>query len=338
MLRRFVTFILLLAIAAALLVAAFPQFAGLQQHYYIAQAIAFRGVVAVAAVVLAVILIILGLAIRPVRGFFAGFAVLLLVFAVVNAGVIVERGTGSEKFDAKVSGDVTVVAWNTRGSAPGADAIAKLALAEHANIVSLPETQRKSADEVAAIMKKAGVTMSVLTLAYDQKDPAESTSLLISANLGTYETSTDKTTTDWLPTLVARPADGTGPVIVAAHPASPVKARMPAWRQGLTYLAGLCSGESMIMAGDFNSTLDHQADLGSSASTALGKCRDAAKTTGNAGVGTWPTNVPELLATPIDHVMATSDWKVTGMKVIDSEDSAGSDHRPIVAQLTPRDQ
>lgn len=336
MLRRFVTFVLLLAIAAALFVAAFPQFAGLQQHYYVAQAIAFRGALVVIAVVAAIVLLLLSLAIRPVRGFLGGFAVLLLVFAVVSAGVVIERGTGSTKFEAKVSGDITVVAWNTKGDAPGSAAVAKLALAEHANVVSLPETQRKTADEIAAIMKKSGVTMSVLTLAYDQKDPAQSTSLLISANLGEYETSTDTTTTDWLPTLVARPADGSGPVIVAAHPASPVKAHMDDWRQGLGYLAKLCSGESMIMAGDFNSTLDHQSGLGATPSASLGKCRDAAKTSGNAGVGTWPTSVPELLATPIDHVMTTSDFTVSGFKVVTSEDKAGSDHRPIVAQLTPR--
>jgi endonuclease/exonuclease/phosphatase family metal-dependent hydrolase len=91
----------------------------------------------------------------------------------------------------------------------------------------------------------------------------------------------------------------------------------------------------MIMAGDFNSTLDHETGLGATPSSALGTCRDAARVTNNAGVGTWPTNVPELLGTPIDHVMATSDYRVTGFSVIGSEDKTGSDHRPIVAQLTP---
>jgi endonuclease/exonuclease/phosphatase (EEP) superfamily protein YafD len=217
-----------------------------------------------------------------------------------------------------------------------AAAIATLALAEHATVVSLPETKRDTAEQVAAIMKKAGSTMSVLTLAYDQTSSAESTSLLVSSTLGAYESSSDKTTTDVLPTVVARPVDGTGPVIVAAHPVAPVKAHMKAWQHDLKYLAALCSGESMIMAGDFNSTLDHQSGLGATASSTLGKCRDAAKATANAGVGTWPSNVPELLATPIDHVMTTSDYGVSGFRVITTEDDAGSDHRPIVAQLTPR--
>ncbi|GAA4266961.1 endonuclease/exonuclease/phosphatase family protein [Frondihabitans peucedani] len=336
MLRRFVSFVLLLAIAAALFVVCFPQVVGLQRSYGFSQLLAFRGVLVVVAVVAAVVILLLALVIRPVRGFFGGLGVLLLVFAAVSAGVVVERGTGSTSFDAKKSGDITVVAWNTEGGAPGSATIAQLALAQHANIVSLPETQRKTGDEVAAIMKRSGVTMSVLTLAYDQRDTALSTTLLISANLGEYETSADKTTTPWLPTLVARPSDGDGPVIVAVHPASPVKSHMADWRAGLKYLSKLCSGESMIMAGDFNSTLDHQSGLGATPSSSLGKCRDAAKVTSNAGVGTWPTNVPELLATPIDHVMNTSDYTVTGFKVITNQDSAGSDHRPIVAQLTPR--
>lgn len=338
MLRRFVTFILLLAIAAALFILALPQLVGLQRHYYIAQLVAFRGGLVVAAVVAAIILIVLGVALRPIRGFLGGFAVLLLAFALVTGGVVFERGTGSTAFRPAEPGDVTVLAWNTRGGAPGSQAIAELALSEHATVVSLPETRRTTADEVAAIMKKSGVTMSVMTLAYDQTSPADSTSLLISAELGRYQFSTDKTTTEVLPTVVARPADGSGPVIVAAHPVAPVRAHMDSWRRDLDYLAGLCSGESMIMAGDFNSTLDHQSGLGATASSTLGRCHDAAEATGNAGVGTWPTSVPELLATPIDHVMATSDWKATGMRVISTQDRAGSDHRPIVARLTPRDR
>ncbi|ROQ38436.1 endonuclease/exonuclease/phosphatase (EEP) superfamily protein YafD [Frondihabitans sp. PhB188] len=338
MLRRFVTLVLLLAVAAVLAVAAFPQALGLQQHYYVAQIIAFRGVMGVVALVLAVILLVVGLAARPLRRLFTGVTVLLVAFAAVSAGVLIERGTGSTEFAKRQTGDLRVLAWNTRGAAPGAAAIASLAISTKADIVSLPETQKKTAAAVAAAMKKAGRPMRVLVLAYDQTSSADSTSLLISTKLGSYTTSTDKTTTDVLPTVVARPADGTGPVIVAAHPVAPVKAHMAAWSKDLKYLAKLCSGESMIMAGDFNSTLDHESGLGKDATSALGSCRDAAKATGNAAVGTWPTNVPELLATPIDHVMATPDWKVTGFKVIGGRDDAGSDHRPVLAQLVSKNQ
>ena len=33
--------------------------------------------------------------------------------------------------------------------------------------------------------------------------------------------------------------------------------------------------------------------------------------------------------------MATPDWEIVGFRVIGSHDGAGSDHRPVVAQLRP---
>ena len=44
--------------------------------------------------------------------------------------------------------------------------------------------------------------------------------------------------------------------------------------------------------------------------------------------------LPALLGAPIDHVMTTKQWTVTGMRVIQTLDDAGSDHRPIVVQLS----
>jgi endonuclease/exonuclease/phosphatase family metal-dependent hydrolase len=63
---------------------------------------------------------------------------------------------------------------------------------------------------------------------------------------------------------------------------------------------------------------------------------DAAAASDNAGVGTWPTSFPALVGAPIDHIMATPNWEVTGMRVIENYDKYGSDHRPVLAQLTPR--
>ena len=90
------------------------------------------------------------------------------------------------------------------------------------------------------------------------------------------------------------------------------------------------------MAGDFNSTIDHFSGLAATPGAALGNCFDAATSTKNAAVGTWPVALPPLLGAPIDHVMATSDWQGTGMRVIESQDASGSDHRPIVVQLSRR--
>jgi len=89
----------------------------------------------------------------------------------------------------------------------------------------------------------------------------------------------------------------------------------------------------VVMAGDFNATIDHMAGLGK-AGGALGTCRDAAVGTANGGVGTWPTDLSPLLGTPIDHVLASRHWLATGFRVVTDLDEAGSDHRPVVAQLS----
>jgi endonuclease/exonuclease/phosphatase family metal-dependent hydrolase len=65
----------------------------------------------------------------------------------------------------------------------------------------------------------------------------------------------------------------------------------------------------------------------------LGECSVGGACSGFAAVGSWASSLPALIGTPIDHVMTTSNWRVTGMRVIQKEDTAGSDHRPIVAQL-----
>ena len=80
---------------------------------------------------------------------------------------------------------------------------------------------------------------------------------------------------------------------------------MQHWRDDLQWLADQCADDNVIMAGDFNATIDHMAELGVDGGT-LGRCRDGAVATGNGGVGTWPTQIPALAGAPIDHVMASS--------------------------------
>jgi endonuclease/exonuclease/phosphatase family metal-dependent hydrolase len=140
-----------------------------------------------------------------------------------------------------------------------------------------------------------------------------------------------------LPSVVLRPDDGSGPVIVGVHAVAPLEVEMDNWRSDLEWLAAACSAPDTIMAGDFNATLDHAAGLGDGPDTALGQCRDAAAQGDSGAVGTWPTSVPALLGSPIDHVMATADWAVAEVHVVDALDESGSDHRPIVARLVRAD-
>ena len=107
---------------------------------------------------------------------------------------------------------------------------------------------------------------------------------------------------------------------------------MDKWRDDLRWLGDQCADANVIMAGDFNATVDHMAGFGVDGGE-MGACRDVATRTGNGMVGTWPADLPELVGVPIDHIMASAAWTPSGSVVL--EDAGGSDHRALVAQLEP---
>ena len=335
MFRRILAAAVVLALAVALLVFAWPQLFGLQTFVGVAHIVALRVAATGVAGVAIVALLLLALAAPVTRRFMSSLAIVLLVFVVISGVIVASRGIGSTAFETKNANDITVLSWNTLGDAPGAQAVADLALETGASIVVLPETTVEFGAETSAILADAGTPMKPLTLSYDVISKARSTTVLISDALGDYTFTKDERTTATLPTVVATPVDGTGPTIIAVHAVAPIPGELRNWRADLDWLRDACSGDNVIMAGDFNATIDHMAGLGSAGGATLGSCVDAALSTDNAAVGTWPTTVPPLLGSPIDHVMQTPNWRVSGMRVIESHDDFGSDHRPVVAQLTP---
>jgi endonuclease/exonuclease/phosphatase (EEP) superfamily protein YafD len=335
MFRRFLAAVVLVAVSAALVVALWPQLFGLATAPVVAQVVSLRGLAAAVALVLVVALTLAALISGAVRRFAASLAIVLLVFVLVTAAVLSTRGFGSPGFESATDNDVTVLSWNTLGDAPGAEAIATLALDTGAEVVVLPETSSATGAEVAALLDQAGSPMTLFTTAYDEVSKARSTTLLVSLDLGEYESDPLLVTTSVLPTVVATPVDGTGPTIIAVHAVAPIPGEMQHWRDDLTWLKNACTGGNIIMAGDMNSTLDHYSGLATSEGATIGDCHDAGDATGNAAVGTWPAALPALLGAPIDHVMATPNWRVSGFRVVQSHDGYGSDHRPVLAQLSP---
>lgn len=331
MFRRLLTFAVLLAAAAALLVVAWPGLFQLQRTLFIAQLVSLRGAAVTIALVTVVMLLLLVLVNRSFRRFGSSLVLLVLVFGLINVAVLATRGIGNPSFSTKSSSDITVLSWNTFGDAPHAQGIASLALDTGADVVTLPETTRATANAVAALMQASGHPMTVHSIAFGQVSKSRSTSLLISSKLGQYEVNSTGGNTSTLPTVIAQPTNGSGPTIIAVHAVSPQPSELKYWRSDLNWLSKQCTGNTII-AGDFNATLDHMVGLADSGKS-LGACTDAASSTRNAAIGTWPTALPALLGAPIDHVMVTDGWRVTGMRVIENEDRAGSDHRPIVAQL-----
>ncbi len=343
MFSRLLSSLVVLAAALGLLVLAWPQLFGLQNTWLIAQVVSFRGALVVASAVGVLVMLVIGI-IRPLRRLTGILAVLLLVFGVAVTGVLAVRGAGNGDVSLVTNGvddSITVLSWNTQGEAPGVDAIVKLALDSGADIVSLPETTDELGTEVALAMKEGGRPMWVWTLNFNDVYKARSTALLISPDLGEYTLSSAAGSgppgnTNVSPTVVATPVNGEGPTIIAVHAGAPTAGAMSAWQSDLDWLAGQCDAPNVIMAGDFNATLDHMAGRGIDGA-ALGRCKDAALAAGSAALGTWPSDVPPLLGAPIDHVLATDNWRVDAFRVLDEADASGSDHRPLLTRYLPAD-
>ncbi|MFG6401809.1 MULTISPECIES: endonuclease/exonuclease/phosphatase family protein [unclassified Microbacterium] len=320
-----------------------PQLFRLERTFPIAQIVSFRGPLAVAFLALALIALLLAM-FRAVRALALTIAAIAVVAAAANAGVMVYRGAGTDTdaFPAKTDASVRVMTWNTAGSATAPDTIASIAVAMKADIVTLPETTIETGEQVAILMRDAGSPMWAHHAEYGQYGvdgwDASSTTVLISPALGDYsviESSQDgSSNTSTVPSAVAMPTSGSGPTVVAAHAVAPRQSYMQQWRDDLQWLADQCSAENVILAGDFNATLDHMAGMGVDGGS-LGRCHDAASETGNGGVGTWTTSYPSLVGAPIDHILVSPYWRVTGSAVLTSLDTSGSDHRPLVVQLEP---
>lgn len=329
----------LFAIATA--VVTWPHFFRVEQTLPFAQIVSMRGVLVVAFALLTLLFLLLALA-RPLRGFAMSIALVAGIGAIAGGVTLGLRGYG-DTLPPQTESSVRVMTWNTAGDATGADEIAQTAVAMDADIVALPETAQTVGEEVAIEMRDLGRPMWVHHVQFNEEiergPQSWVTTILISPDLGDYaviESSDDgSSNTQMLPSAVVMPVDGTGPTVVAVHAVAPRPAYMDVWRQDLRWIADQCPEDAnVIIAGDFNATLDHMTSLAADGAD-LGYCRDAAATTGNGGVGTWPTDVPSLLSTPIDHVMHSAHWRATGSIVLTNLDGAGSDHRPLVVQLEP---
>ncbi len=307
------------------LLLSWPQALSAERLPGIAQLISFRAGLAIALLVAGLVFAVIARA-RRRWSVAAALAVLLIAASAANTGVALARGGGGMPAANEGAGELTVIAWNTLGGAASPPSIARLVIETDADIVSLPETDEAAVAEVARLIALEGMTMTAHTTRGPEGDSDIPTSLLIADELGDYRIDSAAGSTPNLPSAVWEPVDGTGPRIVAAHPLPPLPGMFDDWRGGLERVADRCADPDVVIVGDLNATVDH---LG----TSLDGCRDAALETGAAAEGTWPAAAPPWLGAPIDHVLVGSAWEVRGMSVI--TDAAGSDHRPIVAVISP---
>ncbi|KQR18924.1 hypothetical protein ASF79_14575 [Agreia sp. Leaf335] len=326
--------VLLVVCAAAALLVSAPGLFGVQRQLVFAQLIAFRGMLAIGFLMLglvgALLFWMLRRRARTTRAVIGGLAAIALLAAGANVTVQASRGfsseaaTGSATDTIDPATSIRILTWNTYDTV-SADDIARVAVGEGATVLTLPETSRETAEAVGRAMDAAGRPMQVF--AAERGDPSATppTALLVSEELGEYEVTDELGDTGAMPSVVARPADRTGPVIAAAHPMPPLPSIMSSWRSDVDWVLSLCDQPELVLGGDLNATLDHLGPLGG--------CSDALTEAGGGAEGSWPTSLPPLLAAPIDHVLTTGGWSAVEAHVLSTEDAAGSDHRPVVATL-----
>lgn len=332
-----ILFTVLLAIATA--IAVWPQFFHLEQTYPFAQIVAARGAVLGALLLLAMLSLVLMFS-KTIRGFAASVLIIALLGAAATALIGVNRGFGRNTLPEATDTSLRVLSWNTAGEVVSAETIAQEVLDSSADIVALPETTEAVGEQIAVMLRDHGRPMWVHNVQFnpDVVDGPKSwqTTVLVSADLGQYsviESSQDgSSNTGSVPSVVLMPVSGSGPTVVAVHAVAPRMEEMGQWRSDLQWIADQCPEGDVILAGDFNATIDHMSTLGVAGGD-MGYCRDVASRTGNGLSGTWPSSLPELLSAPIDHVMASQNWTPTGSMII--SDASGSDHRGLVVQLEP---
>ncbi|WP_315093789.1 endonuclease/exonuclease/phosphatase family protein [uncultured Cellulomonas sp.] len=309
------------AVVVVLVALAVPVASG---AYVVAQLVSFRAVLGLGAAALATLL----LAVPVTRRRLLPVTVALAVGALAQGAVLVTRSV-PQHTSAPDSGDqLVVLSFNTLDTVD-AGLLAALALEHGADVVVLPETSGYTARMTAKRLAAAGSPMQLLA-AEGNTSFIAGTALLVAGHVGTYPIAEPLPTR--LGSLRADPEDPlTSPVIVAAHPMAPVSRRaMPPWRTETRLVATTCAETpGAIVAGDLNATLDHPG------LRELGPCVDAARAAGAAALGTWPSDVPALLAAPIDHVLVDGRaWRVVAFQVLPR--TGGSDHRPVLATLARR--
>lgn len=338
-----------------------PDRLGLADRTPVAQLVALRGLVAVLLIGGALLLVGVvggwrriagraGLA-RPAWRLPLALAAVLVLGGAAQAAVLAGRGVVGPAPGAAADGDLVVLSFNTFGVV-GADELTALVQQQDADVVVLAETSGATARDVARALTAAGRPTSALA-ADAAGTRVDGVALLVRDALGTYAPTSEglpatelgtfaavraggAPAADATPAAEAQPSAGrrdvpAPDVVVAAHTRAPsAESSMPDWRAHAAGIAAVCrSTPGAVVAGDLNATLDHPG-LGD-----LGPCVDAAAAAGVAGLGTWPSDVPRVLAAPIDHVLVDGRaWRVTGFGVLDRV--GASDHRPVVAHLARR--
>ena len=206
MIRRAAAIAFMLAVAVVLALLAWPEALGLQRAPVAALAVSFRGATALVAFGLAVVLVAIGFVLHRMRPMVGTLALLLVVYAASVGGIMLVRGIGAPDVPVAQRDDLTVLSWNTLGDSVTAQSIATAAAENGADIVTLPETTRDRARQVARLLAADGKRYQVFSSSQQAGIPSRSTSLLVATSLGEYRRVTGVGDTHTVPSIVVEPA------------------------------------------------------------------------------------------------------------------------------------
>lgn len=272
-------------------------------------------------------------------------ALVLLLVAGTHAWVLADRGLYQPDADSSAVARVPDTDPSDWGG--GLTALSFNTYMGQAKVIDLAlEVRRVAPDVVVLLEVTEEMTQQLLELtgqdgfsftAFTAGDGGSSltTTVLVSAAIGPYEQVGASGMGHGAVYLT--PAGGdelnghTRPTILGVHTIAPLPSTMGLWAESVEKVVERCQAPEagLVMAGDFNATLDH------AVMRDLGGCVDAGVQGGIGGLATWPTSTrTTLFGATIDHVLVDeAAWRTSRAEVVEV---AGSDHRALVVELERR--
>jgi endonuclease/exonuclease/phosphatase (EEP) superfamily protein YafD len=309
---------LLIVIVAALVL--LPDLLGLDHRGPFAQLVSFRPAMVAGLLVLAVAAMVV--AVIRKRGWTLPAG--LLAVAAVGGAMVLPRALPAPDVpepDAPAARTLTVLSFNTYEGQGDVDAVAALIRSSRPALIALPESAARYRDRLAPLVPDYRFIPS-----NERGRDVQGVTAGVRVDLGDVAAQVDRST--GFPSVEVSGA-GLGDLrFVAFHSIAPTPGEIPEWSSDLATLDRWCADRQagpVIVAGDFNATLDHSVFR-----SAMTGCTDAAERTGDGLVGTWPSSLPRSLGPQIDHVLITGGITAETLSV---HDIPGSDHRAVVTRL-----
>lgn len=292
---------------------------GLDRHTPFAQLQAFRQWTLLATAVLLLVLTLATLRWRRIWPFTAG----TLVVVLIGAALVLPRAVA----DATPTGGtpLTVLSYNTYEGNADVAALADVIRTTRPDLVSLPEAGDEFRSSLAPLIEPLGYTVRSSTGTNTPDVDGVTTAAAKRLGAVTFTVGHD---TEAFPYLVITGGALGSLRFVAFHSVAPTIGSTPSWWHDIGLLPRWCAGSTpAVVAGDFNSTLDH-----SLFRHAIAGCGDAADQRGDGLIPTWGPNdlLRHTIGPQIDHVLSTKGIEATTFRVVDIP---GSDHRAVLATL-----